>query len=267
MVFQFRERRTSREATTVPPGIVLRYVASGENDEATVHSYALAATAALFSGPQGLLYRQDVRIEPVGFQLFNVEVPYADKKHDTGSFQLTFDTTGGTVHITASKETIAAYGTGAATTDWKQAIGVTGPDKEPQGADVVIPVCKLTATYRHPQGVITLPQIKNLARWTGKVNSDTFLTFAAGEVLFLGCTGQEGTDAPTEVQYHFACSENLTGLSIGGITVANKLGHHLYWIQYKPATANNGGGQVPKAVYVERIYDTIPLATSLGFGG
>jgi hypothetical protein len=133
MVFNFRERRNSREATTVPPGIILRYVASGENDQATVHSYALASTAALFSGPQGLLYRQDVRIEPVGFQLFNVEVPYADKKHDTGSFQLSFDTTGGTVHITSSKQTIAAYGSGAAAGDHQQSIGVTGPDKDPEG--------------------------------------------------------------------------------------------------------------------------------------
>jgi hypothetical protein len=132
MVFNFRERRNSREATTVPPGIILRYVASGENDEATVHSYALAATAALFSGPQGLLYRQDVRIEPVGFQLFNVEVPYADKKHDTGSFQLSFDTTGGTVHITSSKQTIAPMAR-ARRPAIKQSIGVTGPDKDPEG--------------------------------------------------------------------------------------------------------------------------------------
>jgi hypothetical protein len=162
------------------------------------------------------------------------------RKRNVGSFQLSFDTTGGTVHITASKQTIAAYGTGATVNDHKQSIGVTGPDKDPEGADVVIPVLKLTATFKHPQGIITLPQIKNLARWTGKVNSDTFLTFAPGEVLFLGCTGSEGTDSPTDIQYHFACSENLTGLSIGGITVANKLGHHLYWIQFQSGVTPDG---------------------------
>jgi hypothetical protein len=41
----------------------------------------------------------------------------------------------------------------------------------------------------------------------------------------------------------------------------------MYWIQYKPAVANNAGTRQPKAVYVERVYDTIPMATSLGFGG
>jgi hypothetical protein len=94
------------------------------------------------------------------------------------------------VHITASKQTIAAYGTGAATTDHMQSIGVTGPDKDPEGADVVIPVLKLTATFKHPQGIITLPQIKNLARWTGKVNSDTFLDVRAGRRSFSGLHGQ-----------------------------------------------------------------------------
>jgi hypothetical protein len=267
MAIRWKEKRSSREATTNPAGKVLRYTASGENDDAIVHSYALSVTPALYATPAGLLYRQDVRISPVGFELYDVEVPYADKKHDTGSFQLSFDTTGGTVHITTSKQTVNAYGTGATTADHQQSIGVTGPDKDPEGAEIVIPVLKLTATFRHPHGVITIPQIKNLARWTGKVNSDPFLTFAPGEVLFLGCTGQEGTDAPTEIQYHFACNENLTNLSIGGITVANKKGHDLYWIQFKSAIANNAGTRQPKGVYVERVYDTLPLATSLGFGG
>lgn len=266
MPIKWRELRSSREATTNPPTITLRYCATGEHNQATVLNEALSYTTNLWATPSDLLYRQDVRVEPVGYDIYNVEVPYAGKKEEAGSFQLSFDTTGGTVHITASKETIAAYGTGTNVSDHKQSIGVTGPDKDPEGADVIIPVLKLTATFKHPKGIITLPQIKNLARWTGKVNSDTFLTFAPGEVLFLGCTGSEGTDSPTDVQYHFACSENLTNLSIGGITVANKLGHHLYWIQFKSDVAANAGTRVPKGVYVERVYDTLALATSLGFG-
>jgi hypothetical protein len=266
MPFDFQER-AAPQLTTVPPTATLRFRATGEFSESTAHAYATALTPALYAHPTGaILYRQDIAMDGAGYKIFNVDVPYASQKHDTGSFQLSFDTTGGTVHITASKETIGAYGSGAAVADHKQSIGVTGPDKDPEGADVVIPVLKLTATFRHPQGHITLPQIKNLARWTGKVNSDTFLTFAAGEVLFLGCTGSEGTDQPVEIQYHFACNENLTNLSIGGITVANKLGHNLYWIQYKSAIANNAGTRQPKAVYVERVYDTLPLAASLGFG-
>lgn len=262
----WKEKPDSRQFADVPPTAMLRFQSTGEQSESVVYAKALSLLPELYSHPSGsLLYRQNVTVAPAGYSIYNVEANYAQEKRD-GTPQLSFDTTGGTIHITASKETIGAYGSGAAITDWKQAIGITGPAEPPQGTDVIIPVLKLTATLRHDPGVITLPQIKNLARWTGKVNSDSFLTFAPGEVLFLGCTGLEGSDHPVDVQYHFACQENLTGLSIGGITVSNKLGHNYYWILYKTGTANNRGGQLPAAVYVERVYDTLPLSTSLGFG-
>lgn len=268
MPFNFRERPNSRTITEVPPAYMTKWVATGEHNPAIVHAYAIANTPGIVAVSSSILYRQDVKTEPAGYDTYYVEVPYAAQKEENGSVSLSFDTTGGTLHISASKETIAAFGSGSAVADHKQAIGVTGdPTKDPEGADVVIPVLKLTATFKHPLGVITLPQIKNLARWTGKVNSDTFLTFAPGEVLFLGATGSEGTGQPTEVAYHFACQENLTGLSIGGIGSISKLGHHLYWIQYKSAIANNAATRQPKAVYIERVYDVIPLAAALGFGG
>jgi len=268
MSLRLIERPLSRQSTYNPLAVTLKFLADGEQDNAIVHAYVLAATPGLYAHPSGaFLYRQDLQVEPLGYKQYEITVPYGETKHETGSYSLSFDTTGGTVHITASKETIAAFGPGTSVNDHKQAIGVSGPDKDPEGADVVIPVLKLTATFKHPQGIITLPQIKNLARWTGRTNSDTFLTFAPGEVLFLGATGQEGTDQPTEVQYHFACQENLTGLSIGGISGISKQGHQLYWIQYKSAIANNAGTRIPKGVYIERVYDTIPLATALGFGG
>lgn len=267
MPFSFTETPDSRQSTLVPPAVTLKFRASGEQDDASVMAYATAFTPALVSHSSGaILYRQDVAVEPAGFKLYKVSVPYSVDKHDTGSFKLSFDTTGGTLHITASKETIQAYGSGATTADYKQAIGVTGKE-DVEGADVIIPVLKITATFRHPQGVITIPQIKNLGRWTGKVNSDTFLTFDPGEVLFLGATGDEGTDQPTEIAYHFACSENLTGLSIGGITGIDKKGHHLYWIKYKKNAANNKGVIQPESIYIERVYDVLPLASCLGFGG
>ena len=267
MTFNFRERRTSRKGSTATPGITLEYVATGETDQATVHAYALAMTPAVFATAAGLTYRSDVLIEPAGYAIYNVSVPYSTAKQDVGSVTLSFDTTGGTLHISASKQTVGKFVASGTAPDCKQAIGVSGPDKEPDGAEIVVPVLKLTATFKQPAGVITIAQIKNLARWTGKVNSDTFLTFAPGEVLFLGCTGQEGTDQPTEVQYHFACSENLASLTINGITATGIQGHHLYWIMYKSATDQNKGIKVPFAIYVERVYDTIPMALSFGFGG
>ena len=37
--------------------------------------------------------------------------------------------------------------------------------------------------------------------------------------------------------------------------------------RYKPAVEGNIGRQQPAAVYVERIYDSIPMALTFGFGG
>ena len=140
MVFKLTESRDSQEATTTPPSLIYRYNATGSNDRAYVQAYALAATPGIVAGPLGaLLHRQDVAVKPAGFECWKVEVPYAEKTIDTGALDIEFDTTGGSVHITASKQTIAAFGTGASTNDYKQLIGVTSKD-DVEGADVEPPV-------------------------------------------------------------------------------------------------------------------------------
>lgn len=266
MAFKWTETRDSQEAGTNPATLVYRYVATGTNDRAYVHAYAIAVTPNIVSGIAGvLLFKQDVQIKPNGFECWKVEVPYAEARNEVGEYDIDIDTTGGSVHITASKQTIAAFGSGSSTSDYGQLIGVTEKD-DVEGADVVVPACKIVVNFRHPTGFISMPQVKNLARWTGRTNSDTFLTFAAGEVLFLGFVGKMGSNNPTTLAYHFAMSENLTGLSVGGISSISKKGHELYWIAYKSAVVGNIGRQQPRAVYVERIYDQIPMALSLGFG-
>lgn len=107
MVFKLTESRDSQESTTTPPSLVYRYNATGSNDRAYVQAYALAATPGIVAGPLGaLLHRQDVAVKPAGFECWTVEVPYAEKTIDTGALDIEFDTTGGSVHITASKQTI-----------------------------------------------------------------------------------------------------------------------------------------------------------------
>lgn len=263
MTFRFHERPVSRSTTHAQPSYTANYMASGTNDAAFVKSFALAATPAVVSTVQGTLYRQDLQIESQGHELFYITVPYGPRKNETGQFRLTFDTTGGTVHITASKETVGKFPSDAA--NHKQLIGVHGDNVD--GTDIVIPALRISVVFRHPLGMITIPQIKNLAGYTGCVNSDTFLTFAPGEVLFLGASGSEGSDAETEVTYQFACSQNVSGLSIGDVASVVKKGHEVAWIAYKDDTDDGKPVKRPQAVYVERVYDTIAMSTSLGFGG
>lgn len=263
--FSFEERPDSRQSSGKEPSILLKYNAHGTQDEQYVHSYALAATPSIYSTIYGTLYRQDIQVNPAGFNLWLVDVPYGKNKHATGQFRLTFDTTGGTVHITASKETIKSYSTGNPfIPSHKQAIGVNGDNVE--GTEIVIPALKLTAHFRHPQSVITLARIKALANITGTVNKDTFLTFEPGEVLFLGCSGSEGTDAETEVAYQFACSANAEGLSIGDVANVAKKGWEHLWISFKDDEDDGFPTKRPEFVYVERVYEETDLATALGFG-
>jgi hypothetical protein len=264
MTFHWGERVTSRSGSVSPPSLTLKYVASGTSDDLFVRSYAINATPAIYGTAQGVLYRQDIRIEAESASVFYVDVPYGPKEKETGSFTLSFDTQGGTVHITSSKSTIGKYPNGVAP-DYKQAIGVHGDEVD--GCDVVVPALKLQLTYKHPAGIISLPRIKLLALATGTVNSDTFLTFPPGSVLFLGCSGTEGTATETEITYHFACSENADSLTVGDITGINKKGHDYLWVSFKDDVDGGRAVKVPQFVYVERVYKFASLSGILGFGG
>jgi hypothetical protein len=263
MVFRFKERPKSRNSTREPASLTLEYVAAGSTDDAFVRAYALAGSPAVVSTGDGTLYRQDLAVDWQGSDIAYIRVPYAKKKQENGQFRLSFDTTGGSVTIKCAKEHVATYPGSAK--NHRGAINVNG--KEVEGTEIVIPALKLTGHFTHPAGIITIPQIKNLARLTGKTNSDNFLTFEPGEVLFLGCSGSEGTDSPTEIGYQFACSENLQSLVIAGISVAQKRGWDVIWFEFHSEEDDGHPIRPPKAIHVERVYESVPLALSLGFGG
>lgn len=263
----FTEKPNSRQTSTTPPRITYRYTCSDTIDEEWVRALTLSATPLVTAAAGAILYRQDVQIEPQGWKLWDVTVPYGprDESPQVGQYTLSFDTTGGTIHITSSKETVAHYPfPDGIVADYKQLIGVN--DGQVEGADVVIPALKVSVNYRHPIGLISLAQIKNFARYTGCVNSDSFLTFSPGEVLFLGATGSEGTNSETDVTYQFAMSQNVSGLTIGDIAGIVKKGHDLAWIKYKKAVDDKRPVRQPDIVYIERVYNRAALGMALGFG-
>lgn len=266
MTVLFEERPDSREGTTSPPSEVRRYFCSGVSDSLSVRAIAIGATPSIIAATGGFLYRGDIRVSPEATDHWEVEIPYTppEQNKPPGSWRLSFDTTGGTFHIDTSLATVAKFPNDA--TDFKQLINVEGATVH--GTDIVIPALKITVNFKHPMGVISLPHIKNLARYTGRMNNAQFLTFAAKEVLFLGATGAEGSDTETEVAYQFAMSENVTGLSIGDIAGIAKAGHDIYWVAHENAVdGNDKPGRKPKAIYVEKVYQEVNLASVLGFGG
>jgi hypothetical protein len=183
-----------------------------------------------------------------------------DERPDPFKRSRSFDTTGGTQHITqALAET--KYGTSAP--DQKGAIAVD--DDRVGGVDIVVPALQWTETYDVPHKYVTAAYIKSVAAVTGTTNSAAFRTFAKGEVLFIGCTGQQEWDSdrgdgPWSLSYRFIASPNAgsgataPAITVGEITGIEKKGHEYMWVRYESAVDSSTVIKKPKAVYVNRVY-------------
>lgn len=257
----------SIKTTIQPPSETRRYKIVDVTSKNTVNGFALAATPAIVSTLYGLLYRQDIQISQTAFNQWMVDVPYGPRKNVTGDFTWDFDTTGGTIHITQAKAEVGRFPSTAP--DQKGAIAVDGD--EVKGTEIVVPAMKINVSFKHPLGVITLPQAKFLASITGTVNSDNFLTFPPGEVLFLGARGADGSEAEATVSYQFAMAANQSGVNIGGIAGVAKKAWEVAWVRYEDAVVSTDGQEKPtrqpKYVYVDRVYEEVAMSVALGFGG
>lgn len=262
-LFEFNERPDSRAWTTDPPGVTYRYKASGEHDDGIVLAYALSATPLVVFATVGTLFRGNVQVEPDGYQQYLVSVPYGPRKQETGSFTFRFDTTGATINIKAAKEHIASYPSGAPTNPHKGAIGVT-KDGKVEGADIVIPALKLIYTFKHPAGVISEGHARALAGVTGMTNAAPFRGFAVGELLYVGSTGEDGSETEASVEYVLVASANAT-ISVGDITGIFKGGHHLLWIEFKNEVDSGKPAVQPERVHIERVYDPVDFGAAFGW--
>jgi hypothetical protein len=253
------------ETTASPPTYISKWKSVGEHRETVVNAYAIAFTPSIVATIYGILYRQDIKVTKTAYDQYSISVPYGTRKNETGEWTWDFDTTGGTVHITNGKSERRYPSTAP---DQKAAIAV---DRDQvNGTDIIIPAMKINVSYKHPQGQITLAQAKFLNSITGMTNSAPFLTFAAGEALFLGARGADGTATDATVSYQFAMSANANNLTIGAVANIVKKGHEVAWIKYEDNTETISGTirqvRVPKFVYVDKVYEETDLATALGFG-
>ena len=261
----------SREFKFNPPQFTLKYRSTDEPNDDYVRSYTMGAIPASVFTQVGTLYLQDIEVKPDGYARYIVTAPYGPLQKQTGTFALSFDTTGATVKIKASREHIQTYYPASSgltdTNPHKGLIGVK-PDGDVEGDDIIAPALKLNCNFKHPQGVITISYIKNLARCTGCTNLNPYLGFDAGELLFIGGNGSEGSACETEVNYGLVGSQNATGLTIAGITGIAKGGHHSLWIEWddKAVTADGARACIARAIHIERVADPIDFATNFGWG-
>lgn len=263
-LFQFEEVPQSRVWTTDPPGVTYRFKSSGEHNDAIVLAYVQTATPAVVYTALGALFRGNLQLDPDGHKQYIVTVPYGPRKRDTGSVTFRFDTTGATINIKAAKEHIASYPAGDPADPHKGSIGVT-KEGHVDGAEIVVPALKLTYSFKHPAGVIDESHARALAGVTGMVNANPFRGFEAGELLYIGSTGEDGSETEASVDYVFVASQNATGLTVGDITGIAKEGHHYLWIEFKNEVADGQPAVQPERVHIDRVYDPVDFASAFGW--
>ena len=245
---------------------ILRFDAWDDTSRFNTNIAELYQTVTAFAPPTFLgLAPTDVSWDEGEEGHTEFEITYASNEPPEATLRVGFDTTGGQVRVRTSRSTSSFPASGRTAPDFKGAVEVS--DGEPQGVDVVIPALKLTFTYKWPKGVVTVNDTKFIAGLTGSVNDASWYGFAAGELLFLGATGEIDLVTPTEIQYSFAASANAT-LSIGSwITGIAKQGHQHLWVLFEDTEDTSAKKRVkrPLAAYVETLYGTADFST-LGIG-
>jgi len=244
--------------TTDGKAITRIYFIEGTESDTEAMDALKAEAPVVYNG----LVRKPCRIEPLGFDSWLGEAPYApsgdiqQEPLEVGESSYQFETGGGTQHVTQSLQTINKYAPpGKTAPDFKGAIGVTESGVE--GVDIQVKVFNWSETHCKSNSDVDDDYEAALYNLTYTVNNAPFKNFAAGEVLFLGAVGSKRGDGDWEITYRFASSPNKTGLTVGDITGIDKKGWEYMWVRYEDAEDDTAKALVkrPSAVYIEKLYD------------
>ena len=163
-----------------------------------------------------------------------------------------FDTTGGTKHMTQSLDTMQKFPSNAP--DYGGAIGYDGENVN--GVDVTMPIMNFTEVHYLSDGKVSTSYKKIIAELTGSMNEGSFKGYSAGEVLFLGASGSRRGDDLWEITYKFAVSMHKRDFDVGDISVVYKRGWDYMWVRYED-DVNDDDDLIkkPTAVYIEQVYE------------
>lgn len=141
--------------------------------------------------------------------------------------------------------------------DYRQAIGVTKDRVE--GTDKFVPKFEFSITVKtYP---VTLSFLRTVRSAVAKTNDQPWKGFAAGEVLYMGMTGQCEPNNFWTLTHKFAAGENLTAVPITPELTIDKGAWEYLWCTYQQAVLNGVALQVPRGAYVEQIYSSADLNT------
>ncbi len=247
-----------------PQSIILENQVRGTSDDGMARAYALSNTPAMYAG----LWRQNVEINPVGHEIWDVTTTYGPTQ-PMAEVKWSFDTGDATATITQAKEHIASYPkSGETATDHKGAIGVNGDDVE--GCEIAIPQFKWTEERKIPIAAAAFPAYSQILKALAKhTNASPFRGFPAGEVRFDGATGGQSSSDPNyaDLTFRFTQQDSITNATVGEITGINVVGWQHWWVEYESVYDSTAKRTVkrPRCVHVDRVYDPANFAL-LGIG-
>lgn len=259
------ERVKSRDLTDTSGRVTLdfEYDLIGTSSEQIAYNYLIDNTPRTYQN----LFRMEMNVRPIqvdegadtGHWFCTVRYGTGDVvPRELTDSSFTFDTMGGTQHITQSKVTLDARvpGGGLAPNN-KRAIGASVGRKQVEGVDIPSPVYNFTESHVFLDRSITPIFRGTLFLLTGKMNHLLFKGFQRGECLFQGVIGTKRGLGDWELNFRFSASPNVTNLQIGDITIASKLGWDYLWVAYGDSTDDQAHAHVriPVAAYVERVLE------------
>lgn len=263
MAFRFDERAGSGDFTSNPATCTLKFVAGRTNDESYVEAYTLSSTSYIYRG----LYRQNIEAKSLGGGMWHIDVPYGEAPKPTANaYRISYDTTGGTAHVTQAVSHVASYGlSGQTAPNHGGAINVA-PDGRVEGVDKVVSAFKWTEEHTLPVSLTGWPYSQVLRALTGYVNHTTFRTFPQGHVLFHGATGSYSSDADSQFEFpttfQFEYQPSLSSVTYDQITGVTKVGWEYLWFEHAEEEDTTAKRMKSKliAVHREKLYETANFA-------
>lgn len=203
------------------------------------------------------------------------EDPNNDSGGDPTANTISFDTTGGTEHITqamrfddqSGRQPVAGSwtgikgqlghagpGLGATVPELEGAINVEGD--QVKGVDKVVPLFNFTETWVFKASDVMADFIATIYELTGTINQNDWRIFKGGEVLFMGARGEiSSRSASVAVTFVFQARPNVDGFKVGNIEVNGKLGWDQMSVMYETSAGPATIIRKPQFVFINSIYE------------
>lgn len=182
---------------------------------------------------------------------------------------LSFDTTGGTEHVTSVYDPDGDPNPtqggidgqlGYARPDQadtiptlKGAIGVEGD--QVKGVDRVVPVFNFTETWQFDADLVVEDYVKTLYQLTGTVNVEKWRMFDPGEVLFMGARAEITRGAAViPITFTFSARPNRFGFKVGDIVGIQKNGWDYMHVMYETSADVASLVKRPQFVFINCVY-------------